>query len=74
MLEGGDGVAGAVFELENDKLNVPALAALLAEIAGNKEKYQSMRAAVPAATEKFDPAVLARKHDVAYRAALDPIA
>ncbi len=74
MLQGEDGMAGAVFELENDKINMPALAALLAEIASNKEVYQSMRAAVPAATEKFDPAVLARKHDVAYRAALDPIA
>ena len=71
MLEGADGMAGAVLPLEGGKIDVPALGRLIADIAGDAGLHQSMRDAVPAATEKFDPAVLAGKHDAAYRAALE---
>ncbi len=70
MLQGDNGFAGAVFPLEDDNIDVPALAALLASVAGNEETYRCMQRAVPAAAEKFDPAILAGKHDKAYRAAL----
>lgn len=74
MLDGEEGMAGAVFTLEDDNIDVTALAAMIAGIAKKEQDYQSMCDAVPAATRKFDPAVLASKHDQAYRAALGFVA
>jgi len=74
MLQGKDGMAGAVLSLDGDNIDVSTMADLIATIADDADRYQSMREAVAAATEKFDPAVLASKHDAAYRAALDVVA
>ena len=74
MLEGPDGMAGAVLPLDGDKIDVQAMADLLARMAGDQALMQSMRDAVNAAADKFDPAILAEKHDATYRAALEHIA
>ncbi|MEP4147274.1 MAG: glycosyltransferase [Halioglobus sp.] len=70
MLEGKNGMAGAVVPLEDDKINIEALRDIIASIVTDQEMRQSMCAAVPEAAAKFDPAILANKHDIAYRSAL----
>jgi glycosyltransferase involved in cell wall biosynthesis len=67
MLDSGDGLAGAVFELDDWSINVPALAQKIAALASDANCYQQLRSRVAAAEKKFDPDVLARKHDAVYR-------
>ena len=73
MLEGENGMAGAVVPLENDKINIPVLRDIIASIVTDQEMRQSMCDAVPEAAAKFDPAILANKHDIAYRSALEVV-
>ena len=71
MLDGPDGMAGAVIPLDGDKIDIPALANVLVNLLNKDSKLQAMRDAVGGAASKFDPAILAEKHDSAYRAALE---
>ena len=67
MLDSGDGLAGAVFELDDWSINVPALAQQIAALASDVSSYRQLKSRVAAAEKKFDPDVLARKHDAVYR-------
>jgi glycosyltransferase involved in cell wall biosynthesis len=71
MLNGPEGIAGAVLPLNDDKIDVSALGELIANIATDSELYNSMCRAIPGAAAKFDPVILAEKHDCAYRAAVE---
>ena len=70
MLEGPDGLAGELTELEGESLNLEQLARSIASLATDPVRYQSRLSAVPAAARKFDPDILAAKHDIAYREAM----
>ncbi len=69
MLASEDGMAGAVLPLRGDDVDVPALQGLIEKLASDRAYYQAMADRVPAAAAKFDPAIMARKHDEAYRMA-----
>ena len=73
MLDGPEGMAGAVLPLDNDKIDIPALQDMIVRVATDQQLHQSMCNAVPKATAKFDPEILAKKHDAAYRAALEVV-
>jgi glycosyltransferase involved in cell wall biosynthesis len=67
MLDSGDGLAGAMFELDDWSIDVPALAQQIAMLASDEDSYRQLQSRVAAAEKKFDPDVLARKHDAVYR-------
>ncbi|TDG15113.1 glycosyltransferase [Seongchinamella unica] len=71
MLDGPQGMAGAVVPLDGDKIDIPAMVDLLTVLLTAGENYKAMQDAVPGAAGKFDPAILASKHDAVYRAALE---
>ena len=71
MLTGDSGMAGAVIPLAGEEVDLPALQQQIVRLATEKPLLQGMVDAVAAAAEKFDPAILAQKHDEAYRSALD---
>lgn len=71
MLEGPAGMAGAVVPLDGDKIDVSAFAGVLARMLQEEGVFKAMQEAVNGSVEKFDPAILASKHDAAYRAALE---
>ena len=73
MLNGPEGMAGAVLPLDSDKIDIPALQDVIVRVATDPDLHQAMCNAVPAATAKFDPEILANKHDAAYRAALEVV-
>lgn len=70
MLEGPEGMAGAVVPLVGEEIDLPALRDQIVRLASIDTEYQAAQQAVPAATAKFDPLILAQKHDNAYRSAL----
>ncbi|MEP5567943.1 MAG: glycosyltransferase [Halioglobus sp.] len=71
MLEGPNGMAGAVFPLAGDKVDVPAFRDTILSIVNDESVRQSMDDAVPAAAAKFDPELLGRKHGEVYRSIVD---
>ena len=71
MLTGDSGMAGAVSPLAGEEVDLPALQQQLVRLATEKPLLQGMVDAVAAAAENIDPAILAQKHDEAYRSALD---
>ena len=71
MLDGPDGRAGAVVPLDSDNIDIPAFVDVLAAVLDEEGVFKAMQAAVSGAVKKFDPAILASKHDAAYRAALE---
>lgn len=70
MLDGPDGMAGDLIELDGDSLDVEQLAAAIVLLATDSAHYARCLSAVPAAARKFDPGILATRHDSAYRAAM----
>mgnify|MGYP001823377123 CR=1 FL=1 len=70
MLQGRDGMAGAVVPLDGDDVDLPALEAEIVRLANEAAYYEGLCRNVASAAEKFDPALLAQKHDEAYREAL----
>ncbi|RLQ23693.1 glycosyltransferase [Seongchinamella sediminis] len=70
MLTGPGGMAGAVVPLDGDTIDIAAMVQQLAAVLTGEQYYRAMQDAVPGAAQKFDPAILASKHDAAYRAAL----
>lgn len=73
MLEGPKGMAGAVLPLDGDNLDIAALRDKIVNIVTDERVRQAMYDAVPGAAAKFDPAILADKHDIVYRAALEVV-
>ena len=74
MLEGPKGMAGAVLSLDGDNIDIAALRDKIVSIVTDERVRQAMYDAVPEAAAKFDPAILADKHDIVYRAALEVVA
>ncbi|MFV8818295.1 glycosyltransferase [Haliea sp. E17] len=70
MLEGDRSMAGAVVPLVGDEIDLDALVASIVHFAVDGPAYREVSQAVPDATAKFDPAVLARRHDEVYRSVL----
>ncbi len=70
MLSGPKGVAGAVIPLLAEEIDIPALADAIALYATDAQRMTQAVAAVAPAAEKFDPAVLACRHDEVYRSVL----
>ena len=67
MLDGPDGMAGILVDLNGDCLDIEQLAREIARLATDAEFYQGLLSRVPAAARKFDPAVLTEKYDAVYR-------
>jgi glycosyltransferase involved in cell wall biosynthesis len=70
MLDGPHGMAGELIELNGDSIDTESLAAAIAALAIDSDGYRKRLAAVPAAALKFDPGILASRHDAAYREAM----
>ncbi|MBA6414279.1 glycosyltransferase [Parahaliea sp. F7430] len=70
MLESQEGLAGVLLELDGDDLDIEAMAQAIAEVSEQSEIYEGLVRRVPIAANKFDPVILAAKHDETYRAAL----
>jgi glycosyltransferase involved in cell wall biosynthesis len=69
MLDSEQGMAGAVVGMSGDEIDVSGMAREIALLAADSSLHQSLAACVTAAAKKFDPTILARKHDEVYRAA-----
>lgn len=67
MLGSEEGPAGAVVKLKRDSVDVDALADQIAQLSTDKAYYAGLLASVPAVSRKFDPALLADRHDEVYR-------
>ncbi len=72
MLDSDEGMAGGVVPLAGDDIDIAALAREITKFAGDSGAFTAARDAVACAVAKFDPAVLARRHDEVYRGALQP--
>ena len=67
MLNSDEGAAGAVISLKRDSVDVEALAAEIVQMSTDDEYYASLLSSVAAVARKFDPALLADRHDEVYR-------
>lgn len=67
MLDGTEGMAGILVDLNGDCLQIEQLAREISRLASDAEFYQLLRSRVPAAARKFDPGVLTEKYDTVYR-------
>jgi glycosyltransferase involved in cell wall biosynthesis len=67
MLDGPEGMAGILVDLDGDCLDIEQLAREISRLATDAELYQKLLSRVPAAARKFDPAVLTEKYDAVYR-------
>jgi glycosyltransferase involved in cell wall biosynthesis len=70
MLDSPDGQAGYLVELDGDAIDISALVGAIAKLATDSDHYQALLGCVPAAARKFDPTILAEKHDRTYRQAV----
>lgn len=67
MLQGEGGLAGALFELQDQAINIDSLAALIREVSDNKRAYLGMKEQVRHALRKFDPEVMVDKYESVYQ-------
>nr|WP_255428337.1 glycosyltransferase [Ramlibacter cellulosilyticus] len=67
MLEGRDGLAGALFDLEDFSIDIDRLATVVAGVANDSVAYGRMRDQVPHAVRKFDPEVMVVKYESVYQ-------
>ena len=70
MLSGDEGPAGAVVGLRGEAVDIAALATEIARLATDADYFANLVAQVPAVVQKFDPAILAARHDAVYRDAV----
>ncbi|TGD74095.1 glycosyltransferase [Mangrovimicrobium sediminis] len=70
MLDSEAGMAGAVVPLRGDDVDIEGMVEQITTVARQPDVYSAMLEAVPAAAGKFDPALLARRHDEVYRSVL----
>lgn len=71
MLQGQGGLAGALFDLQDFTIDVPALGELIARLAADRDGYAAMRAEVAVAVRKFDPDVMTDKYELVYQDLLE---
>lgn len=75
MLETEDGLAGSLFDLEEDwSINCDMLAGKIAELASDDAFYKTLKARTPKAAAKFDPKHLCEAYDRVYQRALSTVA
>ena len=67
MLTTADGAAGILFELRDWKIPIGELAAEIAAIASDAERYAQLCNRVPAAAAAFDPERMAAEYETLYR-------
>lgn len=70
MLGSEEGMAGAVVPMAGDEVDVQAVAGEIARLASEQEYYQQVKSQVELVVSKFDPGILAQKHDEVYRQAV----
>lgn len=69
MLTTADGMAGELFALNQDwQIDTDDLARIIADLASNPDAVARLRARVPSAAERFDPAQMAEKYGEVYSA------
>lgn len=73
MLSGAGGMAGSVVSLLGDGIDVRAMAEEIARLATDSQYYEKAVQAVPEVTQRFDPALMAAKHDEVYRSIVSPL-
>jgi hypothetical protein len=71
MLATGKGVAGSVFNLEDQNIPVAAVAETIAAYAEKTDFYLSHLQCVPEAARKFDPAIMLRHYEKVYLEVFD---
>ena len=59
-----------MFDLEDGKIDVEGWAKAIARLAADENEYNALKSNVPTVAHKFDPRILAEKHDAAYRQVL----
>jgi glycosyltransferase involved in cell wall biosynthesis len=67
MLDSPDGPAGVLVELKDGAVDIELFADKIAFLASDLDVYRQLCARVETAAHKFDPGILAEKHDAAYR-------
>lgn len=67
MLQGESGLAGAVFDLRDQSIDVMGLAELISHLASDERAYADMFKQVRHAVRKFDPDVMVEKYERVYR-------
>jgi glycosyltransferase involved in cell wall biosynthesis len=71
MLSGADGPAGILVELDGFEINVSLWAEKIAHLASDRIACTSLQSRVFSAAQKFDSAIMIKKHDEVYRSVLD---
>ncbi|EJL58063.1 hypothetical protein PMI09_00556 [Rhizobium sp. CF122] len=72
MLETPDGPAGALFDLEDWEIDIPALADLLARLADDHALYRALLARVQSAAARFEISAMVERYEQVYRAVFRP--
>lgn len=67
MLKGKTALAGSVVPLQGDSVDIGALSEEIARLATDKRYYESAVEVVREVSPRFDPALMAQKHDAVYR-------
>ena len=67
MLTTPDGVAGAMFALDDWQVPVDQLALIIADLARNRSLLDKMTALVPEAAKRFDPDLMRDRYDAVYQ-------
>jgi len=70
MLDSDRGPAGVLVDLDGDDVDIPAFAEVISRLAGSCSEYRVLHSLVGAAAAKFDPKLLAQRHDAAYRSVM----
>lgn len=73
MLRGENGLAGALFDLQDLSIDIAGLAELVLCLAMDKHAYGGMLAEVPYAVRKFDPDVMVEKYERVYERIMSAI-
>lgn len=71
MLDGGDGLAGDLFELQNWEIDVESLGRKIAELANDPSRYQILLGQVAKAAQKFSMEAMVDQYDTVYRSMVD---
>lgn len=70
MLDGGDGPAGELLALDDWRIDIEELGAIIARLATDPERYSAAMNRVSAAVSKFDVSTMIRKYEEVYTAVL----
>lgn len=71
MLEGADGPAGELFDLQDFSIPVRDVASLVVRLATDRLHYETLKSRVLHAAEKFDPSVMTQKYQDVYHSVLE---